>query len=315
MEFGGNTVGDGSFLNIAQGATLALTSGPSVTLTGAFQASGAGTVILTGGTVAIGVGGTTFDFQGSTFQWSGGAISTQLGTLNNKGIMNLSGPTEKVIDNDGTLDNSGTVIQTGSGIVRLHSDGQSPTIFKNEAGATYLIESDSGLEELSADKTELDNAGLVMKTAGSGTSTISVNGALGNPGTIEADSGTLALSGTMAQVSNNTLTGGTWNATSGATLAFPNGTNIATNAAQIALDGAGAIIAGLGSLSSNTGTAQPDQWRESNHSRRLLKRWQPDHRCRKHANGLRQLLTGGIRLTHSRHRNRTVGQHLRPARN
>ena len=59
---------------------------------------------------------------------------------------------------------------------------------------------------------------MIEKTAGTGTSTILVNGTLSNTGTIEADSGTLSLAATIAQVSASTLTAGTWNAEAGSTL-------------------------------------------------------------------------------------------------
>ena len=44
----------------------------------------------------------------------------------------------------------------------------------------------------------------------------------------------------ISQVSGNTLTGGTWNALNGATIEFPSGTSITTNAANVTLSGAGA---------------------------------------------------------------------------
>ena len=59
--------------------------------------------------------------------------------------------------------------------------------------ASYLIESDSGIDNLYGGETIIDNAGTIEKTAGTGTSTILVNGTLSNTGTIEADSGTLDL--------------------------------------------------------------------------------------------------------------------------
>ena len=62
----------------------------------------------------------------------------------------------------------------------------------NEAGASYLIESDSGIDNAFGGQ-RLVNAGTIRKTAGSGTSTLTINGSLTNTGTIEADSGTLYL--------------------------------------------------------------------------------------------------------------------------
>ena len=81
----------------------------------------------------------------------------------------------------------------------MHSDGNSPTTLKNEPGASYLIESDSGIDNLYGGQTVIDNAGTIRKTAGTGTSTLSVNGPLINTGTIEADSGTLYLNAELLQ--------------------------------------------------------------------------------------------------------------------
>ena len=58
----------------------------------------------------------------------------------------------------------------------------SPTILKIEPGGSYLIESDSGVDNPYGGETEIDNAGTIEKTAGTGTSTILVNGTLSNTG-------------------------------------------------------------------------------------------------------------------------------------
>jgi hypothetical protein len=126
---------------------------------------------------------------------------------------------------------------------------------KNEAGATYLIQSDSGTDNPAGGTTAVINAGTIRKTAGTGTSTILVAGTLSNTGTIEADSGTLSLSAnSIPQVSGGTLTGGTWSALGGSTLAFPSGTAITTNQANLTLDGAGAAMPGIEGLATNSGS-------------------------------------------------------------
>jgi len=244
----------GGTFNTAQGATLDLTGGQTVTYSGTLTASGSGTVQLSSGTLAVGIGGVTFNFLDNLFQWTGGAINGAAGTLTNDGTVNLSGSNEKVIYNDTTLDNFGTIVQTGSGNLGLHSDNQAPTILMIQPGASYLIESDSGVDNPSGGETEIENAGTIEKTAGTGTSTILVNGTLSNTGTIEADSGTFSLSATVAQVSGNTLTAGTWDAEAGSTLVFPSGTDITTDQASITLDGAGATIAAISGLSSSSGS-------------------------------------------------------------
>jgi len=187
-------------------------------------------------------------------QWTGGNINSALGDLTNLGTINLTGSDGKGFEADGTLDNFGQIIQTGSGNLGLHSDNQLPTTLKIEPGASYLIESDSGVDNPLGGETAIVNAGTIRKTAGSGTSTIFVNGTLTNTGTIEADSGTLALSATIAQVSGTTLTAGTWTALGGSTIEFPTGTNVTTNQAGVTLSGAGASVPACASLATNSGS-------------------------------------------------------------
>jgi YD repeat-containing protein len=155
---------------------------------------------------------------------------------------------------DGTLDDFGTIIQTGTGNFGLHGDSQGPTVLKIEPGASYLIESDSGVDSIYSVVTEIVNAGTIEKTAGIGTSTLVLDGPLNNTGTIEADSGTLSLAATLSQVSGNTLTAGTWDAAAGSKLVFPSGTSITTNDANITLGGTGATIAATSGLTTNNGS-------------------------------------------------------------
>jgi RHS repeat-associated protein len=250
----GGTFNGGVTFNVGQGAVVDLTGGNAVTYSGTLTGSGAGTVELSSGVLYPAIGGVTLDFPGRMFQWTGGSINGQAGSLTNQGTINLAGSNEKMLYNDGTLDNFGTIIQTGTGNLGLHSDNQAPTILKIEPGASYLIESDSGVDNPAGGETEIENAGNIEKTAGTGTSTILVNGTLSNTGTIEAESGTLSLSATIAQVSGNTLTAGTWNAEDGSTLDFPNGTTIAANEASVTVSGSGGQIEALGGMTSNSGS-------------------------------------------------------------
>ena len=242
----------GTSFTVAAGATLDL---GGATMNGSF--TGAGTVNFSSITVAI--GGVVADL--GNFNWTGGGINTALGDLTNLGAMTLSGSNEHELYNDGMLDNRGTIIQSGTGNFGLHSDGQFPTTLKNEAGAVYQITADSGFDNPVGGSTALVNAGLIEKTAGSGTSTLLINGSISNTGTIEADSGTLALSGTIAQfTADGDLTAGAWNAMNGAHLALPD--NIITNHASITLSGAGASVGGsfgltfigLSALQANAGS-------------------------------------------------------------
>ena len=251
---GGTYEGTTTF-NVAQAATVDLTGGQQPTYGGTMTGSGAGTVLFASGNIKTAVGGLTFNFPGKLFQWSGGSFLAALGDVTNQGTMNLSGSGAKGFYEDATLDNFGTIIQTGSGNFGLHSDDISPTTFKNEAGATYRIESDSGIDNPFGGQVAVINAGTIIKAAGVGTSTLFINGPLANTGTIEADSGTLYLNpNSFAQLSAGTLTDGAWKALGGATLKFPAATSITSNAANVSLSGAGANVTALSTLASNSGS-------------------------------------------------------------
>ncbi len=246
----------GIVFDVAQGATVDLTGGNTAAYTGSLSGSGSGTVQLASGNFYPGLGGVMLNFSGSLFQWTGGSMELSVGDVTNLGTINLSGSNETQIYADGTLDNFGTIIQTGTGNFGLHSDNISPTTLKIEPGAAYLIESDAGINNSGLGDNVIDNVGTIRKTAGTGTSTLSVptQGFFSNTGTIEADSGTLDLAATIAQASGTTLTGGTWNALDGATLQFPSGTAITSNEGNLTLDGSGATIGGIAGLASNSGT-------------------------------------------------------------
>jgi len=256
VVLGGGTYSGSTTFNVGAGATVDLTGGYTDTYGGTLTGSGGGTVQLSGGNVILALGGLTLNFPASTFQWTGGNFNSGSGDLTNLGVMNLAGSSEKGLTNDGTLDNSGTIIETGTGNLDLHSDNVTATTLKIETGAAYLIESNSGIGfTLPGGKTAIVNAGAIKKTNGSGTSTIRVDGALSNTGTIEADSGTLSLApATFSQLSGTTLSGGTWSALDGATLNFPAAATITSNASILSLGGAGAAITGLAGLSSNSGS-------------------------------------------------------------
>jgi RHS repeat-associated protein len=253
----GGTFTGGVAFSVGQGAVVDLTGGNTVTYGGTLTGSGPGTVQITSGTFFPALGGVTLNFPGSMFQWTGGAMELTAGNVTNNGTINLSGSNETQIYADGTLYNYGTIIQTGSGDFGLHSDNVSPTTLVIEPGGSYLLESNAGVNNEGLGDNVIDNMGTILKTAGSGVSTFYIpqQGSIANTGTIEVESGTLYLETTIfAQIADNTLTGGTWNALDGSTLEFPSGTSITTNQANIALDGSGATIPAISGLTSSIGS-------------------------------------------------------------
>ncbi|HVX13045.1 MAG TPA: DUF4214 domain-containing protein [Pirellulales bacterium] len=254
VALNGGTYLGGATFNLSNGSTIDLTGGNTTSYGGTLVGTGGGTISLGAGNFYPADGGATLNFPGKMFQWTGGAMELSVGDVTNQGTINLSGSNETQIYADGTLDDFGTIIQTGTGDFGLHSDNISPTTLKIEAGGQYLMESDAGINNLFFTNL-IENAGTIAKKAGTGTSTIEVNGQLINTGTIEAESGTLDLEpSSFAQIdSNGTLTGGTWNALNGATIKFHSGTSITGNAANVTLDGSGAAMPAL-ALASNSGT-------------------------------------------------------------
>ena len=189
------TYAGGTTFNVGAGATVTIDAGTftggaifnrrhrgrrrphrsSPTFSGTLTGTGGGTVQLGNGRLYIGSGGLTLNFAGSMFQWTGGQMDVGNGNLTNLGTMTITGDTEMDFYNDGVLDNFGTIIQTGTGNLQLGTDGTFPTTLMNEAGASYLLEGDGGLSEISdsgsrAGQTSLSNAGTIRKTAGTGTS-------------------------------------------------------------------------------------------------------------------------------------------------
>ena len=251
----GGTFTGGVTFNLGAGSIVDLTGGQTVSYGGTLTGTGSGTVQLSGGNFDPALGGVTLDFPANMFQWVGGNMFANQGDVTNRGTINLAGSNDKGFVEDATLDNFGTMIQTGAGNLGLHSDNVSPTIFKIEPGASYILESDSGIDNEFGGEVAVDNEGTISKMGGSGTSSLTINGPLDNSGVIEAETGTLFLNAnSIAQVSAGALTAGAWNALSGAALQFPTGTAITTNAGNLTLDGAGASITGIAGLNSNSGS-------------------------------------------------------------
>jgi hypothetical protein len=256
----GNAFTGGVVFNVASSAIVDLTGTGTPSYSGTLTGTGEGTVELATGRLYIGTGGMTLDFPGNMFQWTGGTIDAGNGDLVNLGTMNLNSDLAEDFYNDGVLDNLGTITETGLGSLQLGTDGNFPATLTNEAGASYLIEGDGGIREVSDSGTApgvgIENEGTIVKDSGTGTSYLSVLGSITNTGTIEADSGTVALSAVsgISQIAGSSLTAGTWNVENGATLQFPSGTKIALDAANLALSGSGATITGISGLTSNSGS-------------------------------------------------------------
>jgi RHS repeat-associated protein len=158
---------------------------------------------------------------------TGGSVGCTVGVLNNQGTITASAAAGTAVNVNlggfsGTGTNSGTIAATSGDL--------------NVTGA-------------------FTNTGKIS-LAGGGTLSVGTDGyTWSNVGTIFVDDpGSGVFYGTVKEVNNGTLTAGTWEAVGGATVTFPTGTTITTNAATLVLSGVGAKFTGLGSLGANSGS-------------------------------------------------------------
>ena len=200
---------------------------------------------LSGGTLALnGTTGNKIDnltLSGSTltgtgelvvvtngiFNWTSGDQSGTGKTIL-KGTSTLSGTGNKFLDTR-KIENQGNVIWT-NGNIYLNNGA----IWDNTATGIFDIQGNNSFNQNVGSQTQLNNAGTLKKTGGTGTTTISTQ--LNNTGTVQVSTGTLYLSGgginTATLQSNN-----------GATLTF--GGNYTLT---------GGLLTGEGSISLNSGT-------------------------------------------------------------
>ena len=85
-------------------------------------------------------------------------------------------------------------------------------------------------------QTNLNNGGTLNATVSGGSLTLSSGYSLSNTGTINVDAGAkLVIDGTLTNLANDTLTGGTYHISG--TVYFGSETQINTNAANLVIDG------------------------------------------------------------------------------
>ncbi len=157
LVLGSGTSSNGTF-TVAAGAVLDLTGGSSPTWAGVVGGSGAGTVLLASGILSASPS-LTMDMSGNLFQWTGGRIS---GVTSNLNTITIAGANSRGID--GTFYNPGTIYHTNTSTIQIHAS------FYNLAGGTYDFQ-DGGT--LSPYYGIFYNYGLLRKSAGTGTATIS----------------------------------------------------------------------------------------------------------------------------------------------
>jgi hypothetical protein len=191
--------GNNSTFTVASGAILDLTdnsqSNGVVTYKGTFTGSGQGTIRVASGTMVVDPAGATFNFAPGMFQWTNGDIRGS-GTLTNAGSMTIAGTGTRLLA--ATLNNTGSITQTSANL-QLDED----LIAGNQLFVGTL--NNSGLYDIQADgitfshgfsdAAAINNSGTFRKSAGTGTDTVSGIPFNNTGGTIDVETGTLALNG------------------------------------------------------------------------------------------------------------------------
>jgi hypothetical protein len=253
VNFGGGTHRIGEATSSVNGlGTISFTGG--TTHVGADTAYAVtGTTLVAGGTANFNTtAGTTEDFTlssgtlggtglltvGDQGTWTGGAMSNT-GTLriDTGSTLAISTTTAKTLNNH-TLDNQGTTTWSAGNI----SSGNSAVVANS---GTFDITADLTMAyEQGGVVTQWNNTGMLVKSAGAGTTDLQVsmdNEPGTTDGTIDVSSGTLFLNGAFANYDSttDTLSGGIYDLSG--TLKFINA-DIVTNSAAIILDGPSAQI-------------------------------------------------------------------------
>ena len=203
---------------------------------------------LTGGTVSLGAGFqggtiTNFTLAGSTLSgtntltgimnWTAGGVAGPLTVVSN-GVLNLTGNSAVFLYNP--LTNAGTVNWTGTvGIYVYNNNASYSGSIQNLAGGVWNIQSDQSISPGYGGAYYFSNAGSVIKSVTTGTTTFSIP--FYNTGTVTNLSGTLNFAAGGA-------IGETFYAAAGKAIDFSSGN----------FTSAGAVISGPGTIQLNGGS-------------------------------------------------------------
>src|SRR5262249_25835695 len=110
---------------------------------------------------------------GLSNQWSAGSIFVGVGgvTLTKGSLLGLTNPHDVLLEGGGTFNDLGAIDQYGAGDLILTSPSNSTTTLAIAAGATYDFRNDSDIGNYFTPGL-ITNAGIIYKTAGTGTSAI-----------------------------------------------------------------------------------------------------------------------------------------------
>jgi RHS repeat-associated protein len=230
----------GGSLTVANGAmidgTLQLSGSP--TLTGSFTGGAASSATYSGNVLTTGQQGATFDFP--NLVWSSGTIS---GTITNAGTLTVSSTAPKYAD--GVLNNAGTIVQTG---VDLEiGSGANPGMINNLPAGQFDVQTDDvigvgyAIWQYSSGGA-INNSGTFRKSAGAGTASVNVTFSNSAGATVDARVGTLDLIG------GGSLSGGAFDAQTGAGLDLGSSDYATTAIGTFTGSGGGVVAVAAGTL-------------------------------------------------------------------
>jgi hypothetical protein len=246
--------GGGSFSGVTQvtaaAGTAALTAGTFNAQAGASLGTAGALAVTSGGVLTVSAGvtasaqklslaGGAIDGAGTLTVPSGGTLTWTAGTMQGtgttavamEGSLQISGGNFKDLSGR-TLSNAGTVSSSAAdGTLRAYNGA----VINNLAAGVFDFVTDSDVRPINTGPApSFSNAGTVRKSGGAGTSAIGVT--LNNTGTLDVQSGTLFLSGTVSQFSGPTLSAGIYSISGNGILRICNA-NVVTNGATIVLSG------------------------------------------------------------------------------
>jgi RHS repeat-associated protein len=189
------------------------------------------------------------------------------GTVTNDGTIELQSSLDW--QHGLTLQGAGqVVIDPGSGYTVISAlDNSMLTIGAQQTvlstGGAYLGNSVGSVVNLGLVEAKGSGSYIIFnssKTTNNGTMSaqggglLEVLSPLNNEGTLDANGGPITVSGTVAQVSGTTLTGGTWNAVSAGAINLPSADSISAIDANVTLEGPGSTFAAINGITTNTGS-------------------------------------------------------------
>jgi hypothetical protein len=196
------TIDTGGTFQTGASAAIELANGSNFTENGTFTATGSGTLSVPQfAGLSAGPSGATFNVANTvTFAWRGQSSVTvpAATTLTFNGPITVDTTTgEPTLTGGGTFLEKGNMSLTGGNTLNLGWDNNTPgiTTLDISSGSTLNLADGTAIYGATGDATHgtlVTNAGLIEKTAGTGTATLTP-GMLNNSGTIGVYSGTLAV--------------------------------------------------------------------------------------------------------------------------